>query len=407
MGDWGTFASNAVVSGNTNALRDVLDHYNKVKEFFNIETDAFVIAATLKYFGMSSVEDTPSKNCLPFNIHNYNSRRKREWLSKHVDNMIEQYVMDSVNPVSDLQRGQANQNQVNPQRQTFPCSFAGCSTIFIYKKCLENHERKVHGKVAAEQATAIPVSTTPSSIIDDIFTDEITEKKDEDKTKKEDNVFIYGCVHISLGLLLRDADDAVKEGDGERLVRLWRFLTLLFRMQGNNKYALAGLRLTASVKGLLTPKQAHRLTWNRFAATKPGPGKRISRDLRLEHVNKVSKEIIRSLGFPNINDQSIREATRATGITEKLLHQSNEDCGIAESNSGHCNKQKHPTFKIVLDQLVNRVKTFDYTPGRSYTAYANLKRNLFQDINKQQLHRWIKRHRTSWHKQMMHSYKLH
>ena len=31
MGDCGTFASNAVISGNTNALKDVIDNYDKVK----------------------------------------------------------------------------------------------------------------------------------------------------------------------------------------------------------------------------------------------------------------------------------------------------------------------------------------------------------------------------------------
>lgn len=136
--------------------------------------------------------------------------------------------------------------------------------------------------MATEPTTAIP-TLTPLTLNDQIFgvdivSDESAQKepKEEDKAKKEDKVFIYGCVHISLGLLLRNADDAVKQGDGERLVRLWRFLTLLFRQHGNNKYALAGLRLTASIKGLLTPKQAHHLTWNRFAATKAGPGNRIS-----------------------------------------------------------------------------------------------------------------------------------
>ena len=73
------------------------------------------------------------------------------------------------------------------------------------------------------------------------------------------------CLHLSLGLLLYNADDSVKEGDGERLMRVWKFLTFVFRSHGKHKYALAGLRLMASRLALLTPRQAHRLTWNRFA----------------------------------------------------------------------------------------------------------------------------------------------
>ena len=91
------------------------------------------------------------------------------------------------------------------------------------------------------------------------------------------------------------------------------------RIGGNNKYALAGLRLTASQVRLLNPQQAHQLKWNRFAATKQGPGKRISRDVRLENNNLVEKEKIRALGLPNINSDSIVKTTKSTGSMEKLL----------------------------------------------------------------------------------------
>ena len=49
VSDWGTYASNAIISGNGNALSDVLGgNYDKIKEFFQIETDAFIIAAITK-----------------------------------------------------------------------------------------------------------------------------------------------------------------------------------------------------------------------------------------------------------------------------------------------------------------------------------------------------------------------
>ena len=53
--------SNAIVAGNTNALKDLLDHYDSVKEFFAIELDAFITAATLNDFGMEGTESMPTK----------------------------------------------------------------------------------------------------------------------------------------------------------------------------------------------------------------------------------------------------------------------------------------------------------------------------------------------------------
>mgnify|MGYP007094271558 CR=1 FL=1 len=42
MIDTGTFTSNAVVTGNSNATKDVeSENYNKIREFFTTETDAF------------------------------------------------------------------------------------------------------------------------------------------------------------------------------------------------------------------------------------------------------------------------------------------------------------------------------------------------------------------------------
>ena len=153
---------------------------------------------------------------------------------------------------------------------------------FKYVKCLLRHEKKAH-----DLDLGSPFSSNDEKCDD--------EKSSKDEESKVDGVYDYGCQTLSLGLLLRDADDAVKEGDGERMCRVWKFLTLLYRVGGNNKYALAGLRLTASQVGLLTPRQAHQLKWNRFAATKQGPGKRISRDLRLESNNVVAKEEIKAL----------------------------------------------------------------------------------------------------------------
>lgn len=86
----------------------------------------------------------------------------------------------------------------------------------------------------------------------------------------------------------------MKEGDGDRLSGVWKFLTFIYRCGGGNKYALSGLQIQASLLGLLTPKDAHKFKWNRFAGLIEDPGTRIPRDLRLEQHNKVCKSQVRS-----------------------------------------------------------------------------------------------------------------
>jgi hypothetical protein len=201
--------------------------------------------------------------------------------------------------------------------------------------------------------------------------DDISGQDSESKETTDDHIFNYGCIYISLCLMLRNAEDSVKEGHDERLLRAWKFFTYIFRLKGHNKYAFAGLRLIASVEGLLTPRQAHRLTWNRFAGTKNGKGKRISRDLRVEQPNKISKEEIRALGFPNINDESVQNATRATAAIEEMVTNSKADLEI-EARSGHdCNKEALKAFSIIFDQVYNKAKAFSFEPGRHYHAGAD------------------------------------
>ena len=41
--------------------------------------------------------------------------------------------------------------------------------------------------------------------------------------KKADDVLSYATARLNLGLLIRCADDAVREGDGERIILCWCF----------------------------------------------------------------------------------------------------------------------------------------------------------------------------------------
>ena len=112
-------------------------------------------------------------------------------------------------------------------------------------------------------------------INEDLSTSQKESKQEGPPKDEDDHIYNYGCLNITLGLLIRDAEDSVQEGDGERLLRVWKFLTYIFRLTGCFKYALACLRLIASVNGLLTHGEALRLTWIRFAGIKTGRGKRI------------------------------------------------------------------------------------------------------------------------------------
>ena len=171
-------------------------------------------------------------------------------------------------------------------------------------------------------ATASSCTENAYSSSADLAQSLLNQKRGKIKGQKpEDSIFNYGCLHFNLGPLIWDAEDAVKEGDGDRLIRVWKFLTLLFCLNEANKYALAGLCVQASIVGLLISKDAHIFKWNRFAGLQEGHGTRISRDLRLEQHNKIAKGDIRAMGAQNINDKSMVELSKPEGaiLIEKII----------------------------------------------------------------------------------------
>lgn len=101
--DWGTYASNAVVSGDSNGLLNLMDNYDKVKEFFAINLDAFITAASLKHFGMATVVSIPTKNIIPKEIKEGSMIEKQNWLNNEVCVMLDKCVMDNVNELQDIQ----------------------------------------------------------------------------------------------------------------------------------------------------------------------------------------------------------------------------------------------------------------------------------------------------------------
>ena len=109
-------------------------------------------------------------------------------------------------------------------------------------------------------------------------------------TSTEDGVYNYSCCSLLLGLLRLNQNDAIKFGDGKRLMHIYKYMYLFFKVSGCTKYALGVLETLAQVSCLLTPRLAEQLTWNRFVNTKGTKDGNYPMDLDLEHDNRLFKD---------------------------------------------------------------------------------------------------------------------
>lgn len=118
---------------------------------------------------------------------------------------------------------------------------------------------------------------------------------------------------MRFGLLLADLNDSIREGDGKRLVNLYKIAVLLYKYHGHTKYAYTTLLFLTKVKSVLPAERAESLIANRFCNNHGKPGKNISMDLFLEHENKSVKSYTDLLGS-NFKEESAQRIARATGI---------------------------------------------------------------------------------------------
>ena len=67
-----------------------------------------------------------------------------------------------------------------------------------------------------------------------------------------DKVLEYSRLLLSMGLLYLEYCDGIKEGDGLRVLRCWRFLLLIFRCTGRSNYTIEAFTMLAQYNFLFS-----------------------------------------------------------------------------------------------------------------------------------------------------------
>lgn len=106
-----------------------------------------------------------------------------------------------------------------------------------------------------------------------------SESDDDDSNQLDeisDKVQCYATELLSYGLLYTEFSDAIREGDGLRVLRCWRYLMLFFKAHRRYNYSIEAVNLLSQYHFFLTPRQAEQLLWSRFINTHGIPGRNIA-----------------------------------------------------------------------------------------------------------------------------------
>ena len=207
----------------------------------------------------------------------------------------------------------------------------------------------------------------------------------------KDRVFLYATEVLTLGLIWENFHDANKEGDGDRLVRVWKLLLLIFKAARRKNYSIEALNLQLQINYTLSARQAAQLKWSRCVNTSNVAGRNIPMDLHLEHMNRRLKSTMRNMGS-NMTESSVRLAAECIQVVDSI-------CSKFEEGTSKCatTSQKHssPSFQRDFELIVrclNDQQVYNHTShGTRQHASFKFANNLLLQYDYKKLISWMKR----------------
>ena len=373
-----------------NVTGDHHSSYRPNRDFLYIVFQSRVIAAAMTVLGFPDKNGSPANYHLPTSMEKMRKAQKLDYLHKISAKVVDAFLFQSSEEVNNLidgvlaeEKRDILQQQELTDEGRFPCRFPGCNKSFKYNgKTRRNHELSHEPPVQVDSPT--PVTTSTPTCTDP-----------PKESKPGDDVYNYTCALMTDCFLFFNFLDAIKEGDGARIMRQYKYIMLYCKADGSHstKYALECLYQFFQVYALLSPRDSERFVWNRTINNSGKEGTNIPFDEDTEHSNNFIKQGIKKLE-PNVTENAVQRLSREDCPTASTL--ANLDDSIEQLlRSG-----KHGTGNLEkdLDELVKRAVEFNIfteLAGRSYKQFSGFQRNRLAKLDVSSLHQWINKHKKN------------
>jgi L1 cell adhesion molecule like protein len=196
---------------------------------------------------------------------------------------------------------------------------------------------------------------------------DISYNSPHDTSSNNDMVHLYAKQVLSLGCLYMEMKDAVREGDGLRVLRCYRYLLPIFNSSQRKNYSIEILNFLVQHDYSLSERQASELIWSRFINTHGRPGKNIPNDLHCEHLNRLCKTAVRGLAA-NKTPECITRVARAIGTISPVLENFDADNGVRTPSTAHKILSFEKDMKCIVSELLSTA-VFDVCPGRYHPSF--------------------------------------
>ena len=198
---------------------------------------------------------------------------------------------------------------------------------------------------------------------------------DESDEKDEDGIWNYHMSRLQIGLYFLNLEDAIKHGDGYRLLRCFKFALLFEYKHRHTKYAYLLLHFFVKFYVVLSEDEALRLLNNRFINYVGGVGNNIPLDLHMEHLNLMLKLLLKN-SSGHLTEKTIQRNARSLHTLSAVMKAVNEDCNKKRPSGHHGGKDPESSVETIVKDLAAG-KVFKHQPGRKgYKSFKNFKKDI-------------------------------
>ena len=176
-----------------------------------MEIELRVLAATLDFMQITSLDDSPSEDVLPSSLHDSPAPVQQKFLKDLAFNVLDTFSVKEAN-INDLKEKLQKERSIDFRvaNGRFGCRFPGCTNSFTFDGKSRIRHEKTHGMHSC--SSALPMSNPAVNAKDDVRN--------------------YQLALLEYGVLFISFTDAISEADGLRIVRCWKFFLMFMKMDG-------------------------------------------------------------------------------------------------------------------------------------------------------------------------------
>ena len=246
---------------------------------------------------------------------------------------------------------------------------------------------ELHAKIIASPNQSALLSTLAHSICNQYVELNFTPSKIAGAGQL-DHVLEYARETLTLGMLFLEFKDSIREGDGNRVLRCWKYFLFLFRASGHVNYCIEAFNLLMQYYYTLTPRLAEQMLWGRFINYEGKPGHNISADLHMEHLNRTCKDAINHLGANKTPNAITRTGKAVCGLTA-IVHNFDKLNGTVISGR-HTRRSEMEDLIRIIEELT-RLEVFATQPGRHHSKFPKfLSNRMLSSVNNAKMNLWMK-----------------